>query len=139
MGDFNMRVTDSNFQAFYESHDLYNLIKEKTCFKSTEGTCIDLILTNQKYSFKNSCTIETGVSDFHRMVLTQVKITFQKLPPRTISYRVFTNFVKRDFERNLFLTLLSNPFVSHNYGQFLSTFEKILDKHAPIKRKKDPR
>ena len=81
MGDFNMRVTDNNFQAFYESHDLYNLIKRKTCFKSIEGTCIDLISTNQKYSFKNSCTIETGVSDFHRMVLTQFKITFQKLPP----------------------------------------------------------
>ena len=32
MGDFNMRVTDSNFKAFYESHDLYNLIKGKTCF-----------------------------------------------------------------------------------------------------------
>ena len=70
------------------------------------------------------------------MVLTQFKITFQKLPPRTISYRVFTNFVKSDFERDLFLALLSNPFVSHNYGQFLSTFEKILDKHAPIKRRK---
>ena len=136
MGYFNMRVTDNNFQVFYESHDLHNLIKEKTCFKSTEGTCIDLILTNQKYSFKNSCTIETGVSDFHRMVLTQFKITFQKLPPRTISYRVFTNFVRSDFERDLFLALLSNPFVSHNYGKFLSTFEKILDKHAPIKRRK---
>ena len=29
MGDFNMRLTDNNFHAFYESHDLYNLIKEK--------------------------------------------------------------------------------------------------------------
>ena len=61
MGDFNMRATESNFQAFYESHDLYNLIKEKTCFKSIEGTCIDLILTNQKYSFKNSCTIDSFI------------------------------------------------------------------------------
>ena len=34
MGHFNMRVTDNNFQAFYESHYLCNLIKEKTCFKS---------------------------------------------------------------------------------------------------------
>ena len=80
--------------------------------------------------------IDTGVSDFDRMVLTQFKITFQKLPPRTISYRVFTNFVKSDFESDLFLALLSNPFVSHNHGQFLSMFEKILDKHAPIKRRK---
>ena len=36
----------------------------------------------------------------------------------------------------IFLALLSNPFVSRNNRQFLSTFEKILDKHAPIKRRK---
>ena len=71
-GDFDMRVTDSNFQAFYESHDLYNLIKEKTCFKSIQGTCIDLILTNQSYSFKNLCTMDTGVSDFHGMVFNSI-------------------------------------------------------------------
>ena len=71
--------------------------------------------------------------------LTEFKITFQKLPPRTISYRVFNNFAESDFESDLFLALLSKPFVSHSYGQFLLTFEKILDKHAPpppIKRRK---
>ena len=46
MGDFNMQPTDNNFQTFCEGHDLYNLIKDKTCFKIIEGTCIDLILTN---------------------------------------------------------------------------------------------
>ena len=64
MGDFNMQPTDNNFQTFCESHDLYNLIKDKTFFKTIEGTCIDLILTNQKRSFKNTCTMETGISDF---------------------------------------------------------------------------
>ena len=64
MGDFNMQPTDNNFQTFCESHDLYNLIKNKTCFKTIKGTCIDLILTNQKCSFRNTCTVETGISDF---------------------------------------------------------------------------
>ena len=68
MGDFNMQTDNLNFRTFYESHELYNLVKSKTCFKSNNGTCIDLILTNQKYSFKNTCTIETGVSDFHMMI-----------------------------------------------------------------------
>ena len=49
MGDFSMQPTDNNFQTFCESHDLYNLIKDKTYFKAIEGTCIDLILTNQKH------------------------------------------------------------------------------------------
>ena len=39
MGDFNMQATDNNFQTFCESHDLYNFIKDKTCFKTIEGTC----------------------------------------------------------------------------------------------------
>ena len=40
MGDLNTQLNDQNFQAFYQSHDLYNLIKNKTCFKSPSGTCI---------------------------------------------------------------------------------------------------
>ena len=35
MGDFNIRPDDKNFRAFYEGHDLFNLIKDKTCFKGT--------------------------------------------------------------------------------------------------------
>ena len=30
-----------------------------------EGSCVDLILTNLKYSFKFSTTFETGLSDHH--------------------------------------------------------------------------
>ena len=63
------------------------------------------------------------------MVLTQFKITFQNYFPG----QFHTNFVKSDFESDLFLALFSNSFVSYNYGQFLSKFEKILDKHAPRK------
>ena len=87
MGDSNMQPTDNNFQTFCESHDLYYLIKDKTCFKTIEGTCIDLILTNRKRSFKNACTVETGISDFHRMILTQLKLAFEKLPPKTTHAR----------------------------------------------------
>ena len=92
MGDFNTHSNDKHFLAFYQSHDLYNLIKNKTCFKSPSGTCIDLIFTIKKPSFKNTCTIDTGVSDFHRMVFTQLKLTFQKLPPKTISYCDYKHF-----------------------------------------------
>ena len=42
MGDFNTRPDDKYFRAFYEGHALFNLIKDKTCFKSASGTCIDL-------------------------------------------------------------------------------------------------
>ena len=32
MGDFNMQTDNSNFRTFYGSHELYYLVKNKTCF-----------------------------------------------------------------------------------------------------------
>ena len=64
MGDFNMESTQYTIKTVMENYNLYNLVKTKTCFKSTQGRCIDLILTNKKHSFKNTNTFETGLSDF---------------------------------------------------------------------------
>ena len=135
MGDFNMQTDSSNFRTFYESHELYNLVKSKTCFKSNNGTCIDLILTNQKYSFKNTCTIETGVSDFHRMIYTQLKLMYQKLPLKTIEFRDYRHFKQDEFEQDLMQALCNNPQVNFSYDQFAKTFQNTLDRHAPLKKK----
>ena len=70
-------------ELFCESHNLKSLIKEPTCFKNPERTsCIDLILTN---NFQNSCIIETGLSDFHKMTVTVLKTKFERLKPNIIS------------------------------------------------------
>ena len=42
-GDFNMEPNDTDMQYFLDNLELYNLIKGKTCFKSTQGSCIDLV------------------------------------------------------------------------------------------------
>ena len=136
MGDFNTQPNDKNFQAIYQSHDLYNLIKNKTCFKSPSETCIDLIFTNKKRSFRNTCAIDTGVSDFHRMVFTQLKLTFQKLPPKTIFYRDYKHSVKENFENDFIVGLLNNPHVSYSYTQSSLTFESVLSIHVPIEQGK---
>ena len=88
--DFKTEPADKKFEAFYESHEFYNLIKSKICFRSSSGTCIDLILTYKKHSFKNTSVIDTGLSDFHRMIFSQMKLAFEKLPPRTISNLMMT-------------------------------------------------
>ena len=55
-------------------------MKDPTCFKNPEiPSCTDLILTNSHYSFRNSYIIETGLSDFHKMIVSVMKTTFQKL------------------------------------------------------------
>ena len=43
-------------------------LKKPTSFKNAENPYyIDLMLTNSPNSFKNSCAIETGLSDFHKI------------------------------------------------------------------------
>ena len=74
MGDFNREMNEKNaIQDFAYSYDFYNIVKSPTCFKSDSPRCIDLILTNRKFNFKNTTTAETGLSDFHAMVITILK------------------------------------------------------------------
>ena len=68
MGDFNLEPHDKRLGYFLNSNNLVNLVKTSTCFKGS-GSCIDLILTNRKYSFKNTTLHETGLSDHHHMIL----------------------------------------------------------------------
>ena len=46
------------------------MIKEPTCYKNLYNpTCVDLVLTNFPKNFQESPTLETGLSDFQKMVL----------------------------------------------------------------------
>ena len=53
---------------------LKSLKKDEICYKNPENSGnIYLILTNNPRGFQNSCVIETGITDFHRMVVTVMK------------------------------------------------------------------
>ena len=87
-GDFNSCMDDYLMKTFCETYKLQNLIKESTCFKIQENlACIDLLLTNKTFSFKNTCVIETELSDFHKMVVGLTKMHFPKVKPQLIRYR----------------------------------------------------
>ena len=74
IGDFNVSIDDPHIESFCESYRFKSLIKDPTCFKNPESpSCIDLILTNNPYSFQNSWVIETGLSDFHKMIVLVTK------------------------------------------------------------------
>ena len=73
MDDFSGGPENTYIKRFCDNFDLTNLIKEPTCFKNPENPpCIDLIFTNRPRGFQNSCAIETGLSDFHKMTLTVI-------------------------------------------------------------------
>ena len=76
LGDLNMETSSPELKKFIEQYGLYSLIKTPTCYKSPEGRCIDLMLTNNHRCFFGSQSFETGFSDFHHMVYSILKTTF---------------------------------------------------------------
>ena len=60
LGDFSMTLEDLKLQDFCDTRDLENLIKEPTCFKGKNPTCIELVLTNQNQLFMKSRTFITS-------------------------------------------------------------------------------
>ena len=65
-----------------------SFIRVPTCYKNPANpTCINPMLTNSNRSFQNSCTIKTGLSDFYKMIVTILKICFQKREAKVINYR----------------------------------------------------
>ena len=69
LGDYNMTPEDLKLQHFCDTHDLENLIKESTCFKGKNPTCIDLILTKQKQLFMKCRTFIMGILDSMPLLL----------------------------------------------------------------------
>ena len=79
LGDFNAEMSNTHLQEFCATFSLTNLIKESTCFKNLEKpTGIDHILTNHPKSFQHSGTYETGLSDFHKLTYTVLKMHYAK-------------------------------------------------------------
>ena len=135
-GDFNAEPNDPEISNFLLSNQLHNHMKEKTCWKSTKGSCIDLFLSNKKYSLMNTGTVETGISDYHSLIYSMLKMTYEKLPPRIVKYRQWKRFNKDFFKFELSSYLQYNTFVNKtDYSNFEKAFETILERHAPLKTK----
>ena len=140
MGDFNADKNNTSLKDFCQLYNLKHLIKVPTCYKNPENpSIIDLMLTNSPYSYQNSCAIETGSSDFHKMTtVTVLKTFFQKKGPKVISYWDYKNY-----SNDIFRQLINDDFnVLHqtsNEHQPLQTYLnfciRALDVCAPRKTK----
>ena len=136
IGDFNSTQEEPCMRDFCDTYNLINLIKEPTCFKSTENpSSIDVMLTNKKHSFQNSKAIETGLSDHHKMTVSVLKIFFKKMKPIKICYRSYKNFVSTDFRNDLSNSLQNHDREKMTYDEFHKIFLQILNSHAPSKQR----
>ena len=88
---------DSHFSDLKDTYDLSNLVKSATCFKSSKGTLLDVLLTNKPKSFQKTFVCKTGRSDCHKLVSTIFRSTFIKLPPKVAKYRSYKNVDENKF------------------------------------------
>ena len=106
-------------------------------FTKTHESSIDVILTNKPKSFQFSAVFETGLSDYHQMVITSLKTKLVRLKPKTITYRNYKKFNSETF----LMDIQNASFICNtddanvNYNNLVNTFHEIVNKHAPIKHK----
>ena len=135
LGDYNSEMSENAMKEFCDTYNLKNLITEATCFKNPNiPSSIDVILTNRGRSFKNSITVETGISDHHKMIITVLNTYVPKQVPMLIKYRDYRKFNSQNFRYDLQKDILKMTDETC-FDNFESKFKEILNKHAPIKTK----
>ena len=124
IGHFSVEANNSAMSIFSDTYNLKSLIKEPTCYKNpNKPSCIDPMLTNKPQSFKHPCVIDADLPDFHRITVTVMKTTVEKLQPRAVNYRDYKYFEKCRFRADL-LSELSNANIQQNeerLSNFLNT------------------
>ena len=124
--------------GFCDKFGLESLIKDATCYKNPENpSTIELILTNSPHRFQTSYVIETGLLDFHGMVLTTMKTSFERLKLRVINYRDYKSFENKLFREEL-LFELSNSTLEENadgFQEFTEIYQKTVNQYVPAKQK----
>ena len=124
MGNFNAECADTIVSDFYEIHNPKNIIRKKNCFK------------NPKFqNFQNAVVIETGLSYFHKMFITVMKMYYSKQKP-IIHYRKFKDFNNDSFIKDL------QTFLTKSFNKEAIPFQALrgsvnvtLEKHEPTKKR----
>ena len=142
MGDFNIDIKSSNsdkdkLENFCDLFNLTNLVHSETCFMKNRKSIIDLILTNKPLHFQKTHVVETGLSDYHKMISTFFKACSSKLKTKVIYYRSYKKFNESDFLCSLnkanFDFFKNDP--NQNYNLLTDKFLGLANKHAPLKKK----
>ena len=77
------------------------------------------MLTNKQESFLKAKTVETGLSDFHKMVVSVFKTSFKKQKPKMQTYRDYKRFDNEKFRESLIAYFSTGKNISYD------AFEKV--------------
>ena len=79
--------------------------------------------------------VETGLFDFHRMIVTVMKTSFQRVPPKIRHYRDYSNYSNIMFRVSLFNELSKLNIEAIDLHKFITVCIGTLNNHAPSKKK----
>ena len=131
VGDFNAKDSEPCLSQFLFEMNAKNIAKKPTCFKSLSNrSCIDIVITNSSSNFQNNKAISTGLSDFHKMVVSVLKHTFH-LHRKSQFTRTTKIWIELFLKENQIYKLNQQI---NEYKHFEQMFLEILNIHAPIKK-----
>ena len=105
-GDSNIDVSGSNglndnhFCELIDTFNLINLVKTSTCFKTTRGILLDVLLTHKSKSLQKTAVCETGLCDYYKMIFTIFRSTFIWLPQKLLNIETIKVLMKTFFAIN---------------------------------------
>ena len=98
----NKHNISKHIQALSKSIDLFSSNYEYILLmRDNNPSCIDLLLTNFPKHFQDSSVIETGLSNFQKLVVTVKKTNIRKFEPKKINYRNYRYFSNDRFREKV--------------------------------------
>ena len=116
-----------------KGYNFKNLVKGPTCFKNpAKPFCMDLILIKKSKSFQTFQITETDISDFHKMVMTVLKVYFKKKERSVIQYCIYKNFSNHKFRNDLLNELIRFKAETSRFSIFVNTVLNDLSENALV-------
>ena len=135
-----MTTTNPILSQFLDAFALSPWNIDPTCFKNSKNpSCIDLLLINFEHSFMKTNVFETGISDYHKMISTIMKLHSTRKSPKTkhyLDYRKFDiDYFSSELSHQLDSTFSSFKGNAHHgefneFSRFHRVFQNLLNIQA---------
>ena len=108
-------MSEPSFNEFCQTNNLESIVNKPTCLKNPKNPLrIDLMLTNKQERSLKIKTVETGPSNFHKMVASVFKTSFKEQKPRIATYRDYKRFDNEKFRESLITCFSTGKNVSYD-------------------------
>ena len=146
LGDLNYNLLDQcrHGKTPSEINDVFGmscLLSKSTCYEADQGTLLCVFLTNRPKKFYKLKSVETGISNFHHIIISVMKGSNQKPSQKYHTSRSYNFFLmKPNFYMILTMIwvelILLSLTMRKNCSTLSNIIKNVIDRHAPIKTRK---